>query len=526
MARPRSLAVVGGGTAGYFAALAVKRRFPSMTVTLVESRRIPVIGVGEATTTLMPPFLHAQLGLDIIALWRQVRPTFKLGVRFEWGLPASEYNFAFPFDATNVIDAASYDRDLHAQSLVSLLMHERRSPVLRGPDGEIVSLLPSYKFAYHLDNRPFVDFLASASRQAGILHEEMTIDEVALRRDGRGIDALRGGGRELRNDFYVDASGFAALLVGKTLGAPFRSYAPSLFCDRAVVATVPQGEVIDPYTTAQTMDAGWCWRIPVTGADHRGYVHSSAFLDEASAIAEMRAANPSMGDPWVVKFRSGRHEEFWRHNVAAVGNAYGFVEPLESTALHMVIVEIAYLLAGLELPPDAAAQEQFQKYANDAVGGHWDYLRWFLALHYKYNRRRDTPFWRAARSDVDITGLDDIIARYRREGAGPWMDGRQPMHGDPAFGFSGIATMLLGQGVSADLPPRPSMSQARWSRRASEHRRVAAWALPQREALEVLRSNPQLLSDFASSSRSWCTGPRERIAIAGPGSAPGKIIAD
>src|SRR5439155_447296 len=151
--------------------------------------------------------------------------------------------------------------------------------------------------------------------------------------------------------------------------------------------------LIAPYTEAETMDHGWCWRIPVEGVDHRGYVHSSAFVNAADAAAEMRAKNPGMGDTWTVRFRSGRHADFWKGNVVAIGNAYGFVEPLESTALHMVIVELAYCVRLLEGGAhDAAVRE-----TNDRIGAHWDFPRWFLAIHYKFNRKLDTEFWRSCR---------------------------------------------------------------------------------------------------------------------------------
>ncbi len=583
--RPRSLAVVGGGTAGYFAALAVKRAFPAMTVTVVESPQIPIIGVGEATTTLMPPFLHAQLGLDVLALWKAVRPTFKLGIRFEWGRPEPGYAFAFPFGEARPIEAAAYGGDLHTQSLCARLMRDGSGPVLRGPDGQLVSLLPEQKLAYHLDNEPFVDFLARAARERGVRLESWTVDEVVPRADGDGIVALRGGGRERRYDVYVDATGFRSRLMGGALASPFRSYASSLFCDRAVVASVPQAERggthgapgahgderaeaggarggIEPYTTAETMDAGWCWRIPVRGSDHRGYVFASSMLGEDAAAAEMRAKNPGLGEPRVVRFRSGRHEDFWRGNVIAVGNAYGFVEPLESSALHMVIVEIGYLLAGLQRMADAGDasdaadagdasdaadagdvaasanpgaangdakarrdQAAFARWASDAVGAHWDYLRWFLALHYRYNRRLDTPFWRAARGEVDVSGFDALLSRYAREGAGRWLETGAAPHGDPAFGLSGITTLLLGQQVPSALPPQPARSRQAWAEEAARHEKVARWALPHREALAALDADEALLHAFATSPRSWCTGRRERIQIGGPEGAGAPLIA-
>jgi tryptophan halogenase len=478
---PRSLGVIGGGTAGWLAALAIKRQFPHDRVTVVESRDVPIIGVGEATTTLMPPFLHAQLGLDVVELFRAVRPTFKLGIRFEWG----RRDFSYPFGDANPASAAAHDGNLDNQSLVAMLMAEDRVPIF----GER-SQLSRRKFAYHLDNQPFVAFLTRASAQAGVAHEFLTLDEVV--RGEAGIECLRGEGRELRFDLYVDATGFRSLL----LDSPFLSYASSLFCDRAVVATVPG--TCRPYTTAETMSAGWCWRIPVRDEDHRGYVFSSAFLDDDSAVAEMRARNPGMGDPSLIKFRSGRHEHFWKHNCVAVGNAYGFVEPLESTALHMVIVEIAYLLAAL-------ADPSLIDYANQSIASHWDFLRWFLAIHYKFNQRLDTPFWRAARAETDSSGLDEVIAQYRDRG----LDSEGFSVGDPAFGYSGVMTLLLGQEVMGSL--RPRTTREKWQERVATDRALVTQALSQRDALILLDARPELLRDFAESG--WCRGSAERVVV-------------
>ncbi len=504
--RPRTIGVIGGGTAGYFAALAIRKQFPEIAVTVVESKDVPIIGVGEATTTLMPPFLHAQLGLDIVELFNQVQPTFKLGIKFEWGSADPDYFFTYPFGDADPIEAVAFDGDLRTQSLLSLMMTRDLAPVLRGPEGQVVSLLAQTKFAYHLDNAPFVRFLALAAARAGIGHEEMTIATVVPCHDGGGVAALRSpDGRERSFDLYVDAAGFRSLLLEGALGSTFQSYASSLLCDRAIVGVVPQGDVIQPYTTAETMDSGWCWRIPVVGEDHRGYVHASTHLSEDAAWAEMLAKNPGLKDTWVVRFRSGRHTDFWRANVVAVGNAYGFVEPLESTALHMVIVELAYLLAGIEAMDRPESSLTYPGFASEAVGAHWDYLRWFLSLHYKFNRRLDTPFWRDAREHVDVSGLEGLVGRYRRDG--PWLaaEGADFLHGDPAFGFSGAMMILLGQGVEGPVRPRAGMTREVWTARTADQTASLRWALPQEAALAALRADPDMLRQFATSDRSWCT---------------------
>ncbi len=510
----RTVGVLGGGTAGYFAAIALKKRFPELDVTVIESKSIPVIGVGEATTTLMPPFLHAQLGIDVLELFREVRPTWKLGIKFDWGLPG-DYFFNYPFGETNTEEPCFHDGDLRTQSLTSLLMMEGKIPLFRGESGDPVSLLPRLKFAYHLDNKPFVAFLAKHAARVGVKHLDAVITDAVASPDGARIDRLRtADGRDLVFDLHVDASGFRSLLLEKSLGVPFTSYASSLLCDTAIVAGVPQTGGVSPYTLAQTMDAGWCWKIGVEGEDHRGYVFSSAFLTEEQATAEMRAKNPGMGEPSIVRFRSGRHESFWKGNTVALGNAYGFVEPLESTALHMVIIEIGYLLGCLddagEGPPDTA-------FASAGVAGHWDYLRWFLALHYRFNRKLDTPFWRTCRAEVDVSGLAPAIEHYRRHGT-LTSDGSRFQTGDPAFGYEGMMIMLLGQKV--DAPVRiPQVSREAWSARLAKQRELVARALPQAEALALLRERPELLVDFAHAPASWVQGRAELVTISPRGRA-------
>lgn len=511
----RSVGVLGGGTAGYLTAIALKKRFPHLDVTVIESSTLPIIGVGEATTTLMPPFLHGQLGIDIVEFYREVRPTWKLGIKFDWGLPGDAF-FTYPFGQTNTDEPYFHDGHLRHQSFTSLLMVAGKAPILRGDDGGITSLLPRLKFAYHLDNAPFVHYLARHAARVGTAHLDAVIADVVLAPDGENIARLRtSDGRELRFDLYVDASGFRSRLLEKALGVPFESYADSLFCDTAVVASVPQKSGIAPYTLAETMDAGWCWKIAVEGADHRGYVFSSAFLTEEQATAEMRAKNPGMGEPWTVRFRSGRHQEFWKGNTVAVGNAYGFVEPLESTALHMVIIEIGYLLGCLAAAGEGAPDTAF---ASAGVGGHWDYLRWFLALHYKFNRKLDTPFWKACREKVDVSGVAPAIEHFQRTGALTPKDGARFQSGDPAFGYEGMKILLRGMQLDAPVAP-PAISREAWEARLSKQREIVERALPQTEALARLRERPDLLVDFATSPASWCTGRAETVVVSPRGRA-------
>lgn len=485
MTNTRSVGVIGGGTAGWFAALALKRRFPALDVTVIESPNIPIIGVGEATTTQMPPFLFGELGLDIVELFEAVRPTWKLGIKFEWG-PSDDF-FTYPFGPAWPVEAMAYDGTLRTQSLTSHLMCANKAPLFREADGSVRSLLHETKFAYHLDNAPFVAFLTRTAKQRGIAHRLVEIARVETNPERTNVERLHfTDGSTARFDLYVDASGFRSVLLGDALGSEFIDYRSSLFCDSALVTNVPQPRgTILPYTTAETMDCGWCWRIPVEGEDHRGYVFSSAHVDADTALDELKQRNPT----WVegtrtslVKFKSGRHADWWKGNVVGIGNAYGFVEPLESTALHMVILELRALCEGIE-----------SNHRGDKIGAHWDSLRWFLAAHYRFNTRNDSAFWKSVRSSVDIGPLSEALEKLRTDG--PWLqkDGSRFTPNDPTFGHAGLMMILLGQRVDARAPKQLELDAKQWSAHQAEWTALTARALPQHEALDWLRANPEVL---------------------------------
>jgi tryptophan halogenase len=502
-----NIGVIGGGTAGYFAAIALKRADPSRRVTLVESSKIPIIGVGEATTPPMLPFLHHVLGIDVVDFYARVQPTWKLGIKFEWG---ARPFFNYPFGEIDLVDALVHEDDLLACSLTSLLMARDRVPVFEDVLG-VDSALGQLRFAYHLDNRRFVAYLAEHARRAGVDYLDRTVTGVVVTPNGDAVDHLATQeGDPLRFDLFVDATGFRSLLIEGALASPYLPYDTTLYCDRAVVANVPHGGAIKPYTLAETMDAGWCWNIPQVDEDHRGYVYSSAFLDVDQAAAEMRRKNPGMSDFWTVKFRSGRHRDFWLGNVVAIGNAYGFVEPLESTALHMVILEVLALGGELERwrrdggEPDRARLSAL-------VGDRWDYLRWFLGLHYRFNARLDTPFWQECRRRVDITGLDEWVDRFRAAGPltaqGVARDAR-----DAVFGPRGVDIMLLGQGVPCPLPAPRTPVEA-WRRHREKQARLLGRACPQARALEILRGRPDLLAAAIAAPGSWCAAGGDELRL-------------
>lgn len=502
----RTVGVIGGGTAGYFAALAIKAKLPHLDVTLVESSQIPIIGVGESTTPDIVYFLHGDLGFDLHEFYCAVRPTWKMGIKFFWGQPG-EYYFNEPFARPRHSEALHYDGDINASSFVSRLMSRELGPLIetdRGPAFLLERLAqPQSAYphwcAYHLDNKRFVAYLAEQARKRGIPYIDAKVAGAVKTPDGEEIDYLvTDDGRRLKFDLFIDCTGFRSALLEKEMGARFLSFEKSLFTDMAVVAEVPHGGHLKPYTLAESMECGWCWNIPQEESDHRGYVFSSRFCTVEEAAAEMRRKNPDMSDYWTVKFRSGRHDEFWKGNVIAIGNSYGFVEPLESTAIQIVIIELQTLIRNF---PKRKSERLAKNVIASRVAGAWDYIRWFLSIHYRFNRKFSNPFWEACWNDTDISGMADLVELFQERApllTRPDVDlvRTRLTSDDLTFNLALVDTMLLGQGVcTATLEP-PTESHDAWRQRAAATERLLARAVSQRRALEILRERPEILGSI------------------------------
>ncbi|WP_404790471.1 FAD-dependent oxidoreductase [Altericista sp. CCNU0014] len=500
----RTVGILGGGTAGYLTALTLRALRPELEVTLIESSDIPIIGVGEATTPELVRWLHSPrfLNRDIGEFFRQVQPTWKLGIKFAWGSPGDDF-FTFPFQRGRLLESQLYESTLNQQSLGSLLMSGDRTPIFDDGTGDRQSWLHLMRWAYHLDNQRFVRYLQKSAAEVGVKYIDAKVADVLRAPDGETVETLiTEDGQRLSYDLYVDCSGFRSVLMGKALGSPFVSYGDTLFTDRAITATVPHNGTIKPYTLAETMDSGWCWNIPFADTDHRGYVYSSAFMSEDAAIAEMQAKNPGMGEPHFVKFRSGRHEHFWKGNVVAIGNSYAFVEPLESTALHAIVLELDLLATHF---PASRHDRSLQPILNRKMNERWDALRWFLGIHYRFNRRLDTPFWKAANHEANISGAEMKVARFQDRAPLSYQNSLFYTLVPPEF-FSddhSFDTLLMGQQVPARFA-NPTLDKANWERQISILRHMARQALPQHEALQWLQAErPDLLYEFVRHPDSW-----------------------
>ncbi len=269
------------------------------------------------------------------------------------------------------------------------------------------------------------------------------------------------------------------------MGVPFVSYADSLFCDTAVIGRWDRVDPFLPYTTAETMDHGWCWRIDFPDHVTRGYVFSSAYCSRDNAVAEFRAGNPELGaDLRFVSFSSGRYQDFWSRNVVALGNASGFTEPLEATALHMVIEQIR-LVCRILAEGDRRILPPLRKIGNQRFRLLWDEVRDFLAVHFRFNRRRDTPFWRHCRTNVNLAGAREFVELYQQ--VGPSSLCATVLPGGHIFGYDGFMNLMIGQRVPTSYEPHLTSEELRrWDAHRDGVRNSIARALPMRDAIRAV----------------------------------------
>lgn len=499
----KTICILGGGTAGFLAAIAIKRAFgKEVQVTLLEAPDVPIIGVGEATVDTLPPFLHDGLGIDIVDFYDQVRPTWKLGIRFEWG-PLVPNHFAAPFGwgsrGLGLIPSLMNGHSTNLMNLAALLMSSDRVPLFKTTDGYRLAA-HRIRYGYHLDNARFVAFLRRYAVSLGVEHQPVRVSGATLVRAPSGEHSVSavttGDGASIKADLFVDCSGFRSFLLRQRVGGAFHSYASSLFTDRALVFKVPNAGHLKPYTSAITMDSGWCWNIPCDDGDHCGYVYSSAHVSDDDARAEVVGRFKSAAIERLVHFQSGRSDRCWIGNVFAIGNSYGFVEPLESTGILMIQTHIEHLLTGLRSNSVHAVRERI----NQSVAQRWDGLRWFLALHFRFNGRRNTPYWRTARQTTDVSGMAAVLGLFAAGAPLALRNPRDLQHiegGVPFFyGIAGLDCILLGQRVPTTVLPA-LQSRAEWQNRVASARRLTAAAIPHGTALSLLHRHPQLLREHA-----------------------------
>ncbi len=486
----RSVLVLGGGSAGFITAIALKGRFRELNVTILRSAELGIIGVGEGTTGFFPSYIHGRLEMDPAEFHRLAQPTWKLGIRFvNWG-PRPYFNYTFRPQVTSRFVKVSkptgyycYDDFEYRDHASALMSHDK--VFNRNVDGG--PAIASHA-AYHVENEHFVKFLEMFATRLGVAIIDNTV--LKVNQDTTGVSGLilKTGGTQTA-DLYVDCSGFASVLLGKTLREPFISFNSTLFCDRAVVGgwNRRNDECIQPYTTAETMNAGWCWRIDHEHRINRGYVYSSSFISSDKAEAEFRAKNPKVDSARTVQFITGRYERAWVGNVVAVGNACGFVEPLEATSLAAICDEadsLANSLGECDFEPRPTVREQF----NQRIAVRWTDIREFLGIHYKFNTAIDNAFWRECRAKTDLGHASELVDYFLENG--PALSHRDTLLNPLCqFGLEGYWTLLIGQRAPWQRPYTPTITEhLEWHHIQETLKSKAETALSTEQTLAMIRS--------------------------------------
>jgi tryptophan halogenase len=403
MAHLNKIVIVGGGSAGWICAAMLSHYFQNgpTKVELVESEEIGTIGVGEST---IPPFLQLirTLGINEQEFIQETQAAFKLAIRFEnWRKKDEVYYHPFGHIGAPLEVNEFYQCWLRAkQNGHPSALQDFAPATLMADTGKFMlpsmaqrTMIANANHALHVDARLVAQYLRKFAETRGVKRTEGIVTDVATRPDGGIEKVILKDGREVAGDFFIDCSGFRSLLVGKTLNEPFRDWSDVLLCDRAVATQTMNVNPPHPYTLAQAQDFGWRWRIPLQHRAGNGYVFCSRYIsdDEAAATLLSQTEGELVRDPWVVHFKTGMRERLWVKNCVAIGLAGGFIEPLESTALHLIYKGMDYLLRFF---PDMDADPTLAAEYNRRMTVDYEEIRDFVVLHYATTQRDDTPFWR------------------------------------------------------------------------------------------------------------------------------------
>ncbi len=410
--QPRSIVILGGGTAGWMAANLFQHHWGKLgtRVTLIESSDIGIIGVGEGSTPQLKHFFDT-LGIAEGEWMPRCNATYKTGIEFlGWSERPGHGSYFHPFPtAVDSFTAPQFfyntrarrtGRDVWAHPdrffLPTALTHQRRAP-LAPPN---FPFLTSY--GYHFDAHLLGAFLRDVATRRGIEHVDAKIASVTLDAEGAVEVLIADDGRRFEADLFVDASGFRAVIIEGALGEPHRGFGENLFNDRAVVTPTPlpaEGPGVCTRSTAKS--AGWIWHIPLTNRVGNGYVYSSRYIDPDAAAKELRVHLGLSAEAEVrhLQMRVGRVERSWVHNCLAIGLAQGFLEPLEATALHIVLATVESFIKAVDA--DGQSPEAHDAF-NDRIARRYEGIRDYIVCHYRAALRSDTDYWR------DATGHDEL----------------------------------------------------------------------------------------------------------------------
>ncbi|MGM9480596.1 tryptophan halogenase family protein [Roseateles sp. NT4] len=448
----RNVVVVGGGTAGWMTAAALSKLLKNkIQVTVVESEEIGTVGVGEATIPMIQRF-NQVLEIDENEFMRETQATFKLAIEFvNWGKVGERYMHGFGRigQALGTVPFEHYWRKLNQHGKAGDLADYSitRAAAARGRFMRPVtdagnSPLAEIAYAFHFDASLYARYLRKYAEARGVTRVEGRIVDARLSGlSGRVESVLLADGRAVAGDLFIDCSGFRGLLIEQVLHTGYEDWSQWLPCDRAIAVPCESSAQLLPYTRATAHAAGWQWRIPLQHRIGNGHVFCSRFMEEAEAESILLANldGKPLAQPRTLKFTTGMRRQAWNRNVVSMGLASGFMEPLESTSIHLVQTAIARLI---DFFPSAGFDQADIDEYNRLSRFEYERIRDFLILHYHVNQRDDSAFWRHCREMSIPDTLAAKIELYQR-------NGRIVREGAELFAEVGWLQVMHGQNLKA-----------------------------------------------------------------------------
>lgn len=439
----KKVVIAGGGTAGWIAAAALSKQLGKLIdVVLVESEQIGTVGVGEATIPPMRTF-HALLGIDEQEFMRATQAVFKLGISFKnWGQVGEHY--IHPFGSTT--GQSTFLADFQHFWLYG------KSKGINAEFGEYsleVQAAKAHKFAtskdrainyaYHLDATRYAQFLRKFSEKLGAKRIEGKIQQVQQHPNGDIKALLLESGEVVEGDLFIDCTGFAGLLIDKTLKTPYEDWSHWLPCNSAIAVQTESVGPANPYVTCTAHQAGWQWHIPLQHRDGNGNVFCNEFMTDEQATQHLfdNVQGKVLTEPRVIKYKTGRRKLFWNKNCVALGLSSGFVEPLESTSIYMFMIGIVRLMQ--LFPFHGVSQNSIDEYNKQSIA-ELENARDFIILHYHATEREDSEFWRYCKYMKVPDSLTHRIEMFRENGLS--FQGEKEL-----FRLSSWTHVLLGQGI-------------------------------------------------------------------------------
>jgi tryptophan halogenase len=460
----KKVVIAGGGTAGWMAATLLKKVLGQMIdVELVESEDIGIVGVGEAT---IPPIqiFNKFIGLDEKEFLRETNGTIKLAIQFEnWRVKGESYFHTFGAPGTSMgfcnfqhywlrakqegLDTSLWDYDLNYLCCKAGKFNiiNTQNPMFEMP------------YAYHFDSALYGKYLRKLSEAAGVVRTEGIIEDIQVdAKTGYITELALQSGTKVRGDLFIDCTGIRKLLIGKTLGVEYEDWSHWLAANSAIAVPTERHAETAPYTRSIAHDIGWQWRIPLTHRNGNGIVYSTSYMSDDEALERLmhNLDTKPLADPKHIKFQTGRTSKQWHKNVIAVGLASGFLEPLESTSIHLIQSAVVRLLK--IFPHDGITESAINTY-NAESKTEYETIRDFIILHYYVNERTDSDFWCDMRNLPIPSRLQDKIDVFKDVGG--LFDDQHDIFRDASW-----LQVMMGQGImprdyhpAANVPPNDEL---------------------------------------------------------------------